>query len=62
MMIGSNKKLIDAVAVDLSKHKWPDSGVNMFNVTLATERYSPDNKYIVDLKKKESNCQYLTLR
>ena len=37
-MLASPKKVIDALAVDLSKIKWPDSGVNMFNVTLLTER------------------------
>jgi len=35
-MAGSLMKVMDELAVDLSKQKWPDSGKNMFNVTLMT--------------------------
>jgi len=33
---GSPKKILDELSLELSKQKWPDSGKNMFNVTLMT--------------------------
>ena len=36
-MASSPKKIIGALAKDISKIKWPDSGKPMFNVTLMTE-------------------------
>ena len=39
-LIGSGQKVMDGIALDLSKTKWPN-GINMYNVTLVTERYNP---------------------
>ena len=41
--MGSAKKVLEGFAHDLSKTKWGESGVNMFNVTLLT---SQDTKYL----------------
>ena len=38
LMTGSPKKIIDAIAIDLSKTTWP-SGVPMFNVTILTSQH-----------------------
>ena len=43
-LMGSGIKVIDNLAVDLSKIKWQDSGVPMFNVTVLSERNSKLNK------------------
>ena len=34
---GSPKKVVGGLAGDLSKTKWPDSGENMFNVTMMSD-------------------------
>ena len=36
-MASSPKKLVGNLAVDLSKTKWPESGNNMFNVTMMSD-------------------------
>ena len=36
-MCGSPKKLVGALAVDLSKTLWPDSNKPMFNVTMMSD-------------------------
>ena len=37
-MGSSPKKVIDEIGVDISKIKWRDSGIPMFNVTHMTEK------------------------
>ena len=46
-MASSPKKVVDGIAVDLSKTKWPQSGKPMFNVTLLTDQ---ENKKAMDKK------------
>ena len=44
-MGGSPKKVVGALAVDMSKTKWPDSGRHMFNVTMMSDhKYKLFNK------------------
>ena len=41
-MMGSGKKVVGGIAVDLSQNKWPDSGKNMFNVALMSDQTSKE--------------------
>ena len=45
-MASSPKKLISNIAVDLSKTKWPDSGKNMFNVTMMSDYKNKEFKKV----------------